>query len=80
MQLPSAIFTNFAGRARIRSIDEALRLIDHELPAELRTLPRWTFARDLLIVASRSNKKRDLAIAVRQLRQALSNEGWLADA
>lgn len=79
MQLPSAISTKCAGRAQIRTIDEALRLIDEELPAELRTLPRWTFARDLLLTAHRSNKKRDLTIAVRQLRQALSNEGWLAD-
>jgi hypothetical protein len=61
-------------------LDEALRLIDDELPAELRALPRWTFARDLLLAATRSNKKRDLTIAVRQFKQALSNEGWLADA
>jgi hypothetical protein len=79
MQLPDHIHTTCAGRGVVRSIEEALRLIDEELPAELRGLPRWTFARDLLLAASRSNKKRDVTIAVRQFKQALSNEGWLAD-
>ena len=80
MQLPTTITTKCAGRSQVRTIDEALRLIDEELTAELRGLPRWTFARDLLVAASRSNKKRDLTIAIRQFKQALSNEGWLADA
>jgi hypothetical protein len=64
-------------RPLIRTTTEALRLINQELPAELRALPRWSFARDLLVVAERSRKKRDLVNATRQLRQALSNEGWL---
>jgi hypothetical protein len=69
------------GRLRpvVRTIDEALRLIAAELPIELRSLPRWTFARELLEVAARTGKKRDIEAATRQLRQALSNEGWLAD-
>jgi hypothetical protein len=79
MQLPTTISTNCAGRSQVRTVDEALRMIEEELPAELRSLPRWTFARDLLIAATRSNKKRDLTIAVRQFKQALSNEGWLAE-
>jgi hypothetical protein len=79
MQLPTTISTKCAGRAQVRTVDEALRLIEEELPAELRSLPRWTFARDLLVAASRSTKKRDLTIAVRQFKQALSNEGWLAE-
>ena len=64
-------------RPLIRTTTEALRLINHELPAELRALPRWSFARDLLVIAEQSRKKRDLVCATRQLRQALSNEGWL---
>lgn len=69
------------GRVRplVRTIEEALGLIDCDLPPELRMLPRWTFARELLVVAQRSGKKRDHMVAVRQLRQALSNEGWLAE-
>jgi len=64
-------------RQSVRTTEEALRLIDRELPAELRRLPRWTFARELLEVAARSGKKKDMTAAVRQLTQALSNEGWL---
>jgi hypothetical protein len=54
-------------------------MIDRELPAESRRLPRWSFARALLEAAARTGRKRDIATAVRQLRQALSNEKWLAD-
>ena len=61
-------------RPLIRSTVEAIRFIDRELPAELKALPRWTFARELLLVADRSQKKRDLTHAYRQLRQALSND------
>jgi hypothetical protein len=65
-------------RAKVRTVEEAIRLIDRELPAELRSLPRWTFARALLVEAERTRKKRAVTCAVRQLTQALSNEGWLA--
>ena len=78
MDLPEEIKIKGPGlRPCIRTGAQALRLIDHELPAELRALPRWSFARDLLVVAERSGKKRDMICATRQLRQALSNEGWL---
>ena len=52
---------------------------DKELPAELRRLPRWTFAHALLVQAVKTGRKRDLTAASRQVRQALSNEGWLVD-
>ena len=64
-------------RAVVRTVEEALRMIDQELPQELRGMPRWTFARALLLEAGRTRKKRDLMVAERQLKQALSNEGWL---
>jgi hypothetical protein len=66
-------------RASVRSVEEGLRLIDRELPAELNAQSRWTFARALLIEAERTKKKRDLVCAIRQLKQALSNEGWLVE-
>jgi len=40
-------------------------------------MPRWTFARELLVVAQKSGKKRDLTHAYRQFRQALSNDKML---
>ncbi len=66
-------------RSAVRTVEEALDMIDRELPAELQRLPRWTFARALLEEVRRSRRKKDLTTAVRQLRQALSNEKWLAD-
>ena len=64
-------------RPVIRNTAEAIRLIDQDLSAELKRLPRWTFARELLVVAERSGKKRDLNHAYRQFRQALSNDRML---
>jgi hypothetical protein len=75
LPLPESIRTRGKGlRPIVRTVTEGLRLIDRELPAELRSLPRWTLARALLVQAERSGKKRDLITAARQLRQALSNE------
>lgn len=61
-------------RGVLKSTQDALHFIERELPAELSDLSRWTFARDLLIEAERTEKKRDLKCAYRQLRQALSND------
>ena len=66
-------------RPALRTVDEAIDMIDTELPTELRRLPRWTFARALLMEAAKTGRKRDLTAAARQVRQALSNEGWLVD-
>jgi Tfp pilus assembly protein PilO len=66
-----------AVRPIVRNVRDALHLIERELPIELRRLPRWTFAHDLLQHVRRTGKKKDLKNAFRQMRQALSNEGWL---
>jgi len=75
MKLPIKISTGRGSRV-IRTCEEALRLIDQEVPSEVRKLPRWTFARELFVVAARTGKKRDITTALRQLSQAVSNEGW----
>jgi hypothetical protein len=78
IQFPSEIRTRGKGlRPALRTTTEALRLIDKELPAELRGLSRWTFARALLVEAEKTGKKRDITCAFRQVKQALANEGWL---
>jgi hypothetical protein len=66
-------------RSVVRTAGEAIDMIDKELPAELRRLPRWTFARALLKEAERTQRKKDLVAAARQFRQAASNEKWLVD-
>jgi hypothetical protein len=79
LPLPELIRIRGQGlRPTVRTVAESIRLIDSELPIELRSLPRWSLARELLVHAATSRKKRDLIAATRQLRQALSNEGWLA--
>ena len=80
MKLSSEIRLNGAGfRPTIRTVEEALRFIDQELPIELKVQSRWTFARELLIFAARSKKKRDFVSAFRQLSQALGNDGLLRE-
>jgi hypothetical protein len=80
LEFPAAVRLRTPGcRPVVRNASEGLLLIDNELPAELRRLPRWTFARALLEEVLRTRRKRDLSAAVRQLRQALANEGWLAE-
>jgi hypothetical protein len=80
LALPATLRLRAPGcRPALRTVDEAIDMIDKELPAELRRLPRWTFARALLLEAVKTGRKRDLIAAARQVRQALSNEGWLID-
>jgi hypothetical protein len=78
MKFPVEIRIRAAGiRSVIRTTEEAIDVIDG-LPPELARLPRWTFARALLVEAMKTGKSRDIKAAQRQLRQALSNEKWLA--
>jgi hypothetical protein len=80
LALPGTIRLRASGcRPALRTLGEAIHMIDTDLPAELRRLPRWTFARALLVEAIKTGRKRDLTAAARQVRQALSNEGWLVD-
>jgi hypothetical protein len=77
MIFPTAVRTKGSSVRRLmRSTQEALRFIDTdtELAAELRSQARWKFARELLVVAERSEKRRDLICAHRQLTQALRND------
>lgn len=64
----------------MKTVEQALRMIEHELPPEIARLSRWTFARALLVEALKTGKARDLNAGFRQLKQALTNEQWLVDA
>jgi len=80
LALPAPLQLRAPGcRPALRTVDEAIHMIDTELPAELSRLPRRTFARALLVEATKTGRKRDLTAAMRQVRQALSNEGWLIE-
>jgi hypothetical protein len=79
MKLPADIHLHAPGtRSTVKTVEQALGLIEHELPPEIARLSRWTFARALLLEAQKTGKSRDLVTAFRQLKQALTNEGWLA--
>ncbi len=78
MNLPAEVRVRSSGLPSvIRTVEEAIKLIDRNLPPDLARLPRWTFARALLAEAMQTGKSRDMKAAVRQLRQALQNEKWL---
>lgn len=78
LELPAEVRIRAPGvRSVIRTVEQALDTIEGELSPELAQLPRWTFARALLVEAQRTRKSRDLNAAFRQLKQALSNEKWL---
>jgi hypothetical protein len=80
VKLPAEVRIRAAGvRSVVKTVEQALHTIDRELSPELARLPRWTFARALLVEAQRTQKSRDLNAAYRQFKQALSNEKWLAE-
>jgi hypothetical protein len=80
MQLSAEIRVRGSGLPPVlRTVEQSVDFIDR-LPPELARLPRWTFARALLVEVARSGKSRDMKAAVRQLKQALSNEHWLDQA
>jgi hypothetical protein len=64
-------------RAQIATAQDAIAFIDKDMPPELSSLPRWTFARALMVEAIKTGKSRDMTTATRQFRQAANNERWL---
>ncbi|HXD46427.1 MAG TPA: hypothetical protein VN655_14970 [Pseudolabrys sp.] len=80
MDFPAEVRTTARRVPRVvGSTEDAIKLIDRELLPEVKLASRWTFARELLVVAQQSGKKRDLNHAYRQFRQALSNDKMLDD-
>jgi hypothetical protein len=80
MNLPGEVRLRAPGtRSVVKTVEQAVDFIDHRLSPELSTLPRWTFARALLVEAMRTGKSRDMNAAFRQFKQALRNEKWLEE-
>jgi hypothetical protein len=78
MKLPSEVRIRAGGMSQVIStVEQAIDLIDKRCPPEVANLPRWTFARALLIEALKTEKSRDMKAAMRQLQQALRNEKWI---
>ena len=80
LKLPGQIPVRAPGlRIKLKTVQQAIGMIDKNLPTELAGLSRWTFARALLVEAMRTGKSRDVNAAARQLSQALRNERWLEE-
>jgi len=78
MNLPREVHIRAAGMPSvIKTVEEAITLIDRNLAPELKSQPRWTFTRALLAEVLKTGKARDMKAASRQLAQALRNEKWL---
>jgi hypothetical protein len=75
-RLLSEVRLQAAGAPRVlRTVEDALAVIAG-LPHDLSQLPRWKFAKALLLEAIKTEKSRDLKTAARQLQQAINNEKW----
>jgi hypothetical protein len=80
MKLPAEVHLHASGLPSvIATVEQAVHLIDRQLPPELAKLPRWTFARALLVEVMRTGKSRDMKAAARQFKQALKGEKWLVE-
>jgi hypothetical protein len=78
MNLPAEVQIRAAGiPSVVATVEDAVALIDRDLAPELKSLPRWTFARALLMEALKTKKARDVKAAYRQFTQALRNEKYL---
>jgi hypothetical protein len=72
LSLPEVIRTSGKGlRPKVRTVTEGIHLIDQELPIELRSLRRWTFAGELL-TENRWAERIGLIASVK-MRQAASS-------
>jgi hypothetical protein len=73
MKLSRPVSAPAVGR-RIETLDEALRLIQKDLPKERRRAPHWRHTREMLNRALRARDPVIIEGATRQLERALRKE------
>jgi hypothetical protein len=61
----------------IRTLGDAIDLIDDELPETLRFRPAWRHLKEMLVTAAETKNGRAVEDATNLLERALQNEGWL---
>jgi hypothetical protein len=61
----------------IRTLGDAIDLIEDELPETLRFRPAWRQVKEMLITAAETKTGRAVENATTLLERALQNEGWL---
>jgi len=61
----------------IRTLGEAVDMIDENLPESLRVRPDWRAVKDKLVTAAEMRTGRAVEAATALLETALEGEGWL---
>jgi hypothetical protein len=62
----------------IRTLGEAVDMIDETLPESMRMRPDWQAVKDMLVTAAETRTGRAVETATFLLETALNSEGWLA--
>ncbi len=68
------------GESAVDTVDDALKVIDRNLPKERRHTPRWRRTRELLAKAARSRDPRTIEQATSHFERAVRAEGEDEDA
>jgi len=61
----------------IRTLGDAVDMIDEHLPETLRIRPVWQQVKDMLVTAAVTRTAQDVETATTLLEHALEEEGWL---
>jgi hypothetical protein len=61
----------------VRTLGEAVDLIDEDLPETLRFRPAWREVKERLVTAAGTRSGRAVEDATRLLQRVLDDEGWL---
>jgi hypothetical protein len=78
IQLSRPLRTHRCGLpAVVRTLGDALDLIDEDLPETLRFRPAWRIVKEMLVTAAETRTGQDVEEATILLEHALAREGWL---
>jgi hypothetical protein len=78
LQLARPLRTHRCGLPEVvRTLGDALDLIDEHLPETLRFQPSWREVKEKLVAAAETRTGRAVEDATALLEHALANEGWL---
>jgi hypothetical protein len=78
IQLARPLRTHRCGLpAIVRTLGEAVDLIDEDLPETLRFRPAWREVKEMLVTAAETRTDRTVENGTRLLERVLDDEGWL---
>jgi hypothetical protein len=78
IQLARALRTRRCGLpAIVRTLGDAVDLIDEDLPETLRFRPAWREVKEMLVTAAETRTGRAIENATTLLERVLEGEGWL---